>query len=70
MIETMLRLGYSLPRLVISVTGGAMDFNLSKDLETVIKRGLRRAVEMTDAWVVCGGTHAYVLPTPTSPARG
>lgn len=42
MIDLMLRLRYSLPRLVISVTGGAQDFEMSKDLQTVLRRGLRR----------------------------
>ena len=43
MIDLMLRLNYQLPRLVISVTGGAADFELSKDLQTVLRRGLRKA---------------------------
>lgn len=49
-------LGYELPRLLISITGGAMDFELSRQLEQTLKRGLRRAAEATDAWVITGGT--------------
>lgn len=42
MIESMTKAGFNPPRLILSVTGGAMDFELSKELETVIKRGLRK----------------------------
>eukprot|EP00041_Stephanoeca_diplocostata_P039357 m.1618112 g.1618112 ORF g.1618112 m.1618112 type:complete len:2175 (-) comp25376_c1_seq2:5314-11838(-) len=54
-------LGYPLPRLLISVTGGALDFELSKELESVLKRGLRRAAEATDAWIVTGGTDCGIM---------
>ncbi len=42
MIDLMVKLNYGLPRLIISVTGGARDFELSKELQTVLRRGLRK----------------------------
>ena len=54
-------LGYELPRLIISVTGGAMDFELTRALEQTLKRGLRRAAEATDAWVITGGTDCGIM---------
>lgn len=54
MIDLMVKLNYSLPRLIISVTGGALDFELSKTVETVLKRGLRK--------VWGGGTRAFHVP--------
>ena len=61
MIKTLMRLGYSLPRLAISITGGAQDFVISKELEKTLFSGLRKVVGMTDAWVICGGTNAGVM---------
>lgn len=55
------QLRYSLPRLLISVTGGALDFELSRDLEALLKRGLRKAAEATQAWVVTGGTNCGIM---------
>ena len=43
--------------MLISVTGGAKDFHLSKELESVIKRGLRKITESCEAWIVSGGTN-------------
>lgn len=54
-------LQYPLPRLVISVTGGAIDFNLPRNIEDDLKRGLRKAVEATDAWIVTGGTDCGIM---------
>ena len=42
-------LKYPLPRLLISVTGGAGDFQLPTDVEDQLKSGLRRAAEASDA---------------------
>ena len=50
-----------LPRLVISVTGGAMDFTLSKGIALQLKSGLRKAAEATDAWIVTGGTDCGIM---------
>ena len=52
---------YELPRLLISVAGGAQNFELSKELESVLKRGLRKAAEATNAWVVTGGTDCGIM---------
>ena len=54
-------LRYPLPRLLISVTGGAADFNLPKEIEDRLKLGLRKAVDSTDAWIVTGGTDCGIM---------
>jgi hypothetical protein len=56
-----LKLKYELPRLLISVTGGALNFELSKELEAVLKRGLRKAAEATNAWIVTGGSDCGIM---------
>lgn len=61
LVETMMRAGFSLPRLLISVTGGARDFELSPQLELVLKRGLRQAALITNAWIVTGGTDCGIM---------
>eukprot|EP00052_Salpingoeca_macrocollata_P022389 m.194400 g.194400 ORF g.194400 m.194400 type:complete len:1763 (-) comp21786_c0_seq1:135-5423(-) len=55
------RLHFQLPRVVISVTGGAADFDLTRELESTLKRGLRRASEATNAWVITGGTNCGIM---------
>lgn len=55
------QLKYPLPRLLISVTGGAKDFELTSELEQVLKRGLRKAAEATNAWVITGGSDCGIM---------
>ena len=44
------------PNLLISVTGGAKDFQVAPELLSEFKRGLIKAAKSTNAWVVTGGT--------------
>lgn len=49
------------PSLLISVTGGAKNFNISPRLKTQFGRGLVKAAQNTGAWIITGGTHAGVM---------
>ena len=49
------------PEVLISVTGGAQDFELSPPLQRVFDRGLANAATATNAWVVTGGTDTGVM---------
>eukprot|EP00055_Hartaetosiga_balthica_P013583 m.70395 g.70395 ORF g.70395 m.70395 type:complete len:1603 (-) comp8308_c0_seq3:3281-8089(-) len=49
------------PSLILSVTGGALDFDLSPYLYSAISIGLRLASEKTKAWIVSGGTRCGVM---------
>ena len=53
--------GLQAPTVLISVTGGAQDFKLKAKLELIFRRGLLKAAETTNAWLVTGGTHAGVM---------
>jgi len=46
------------PRLLISVTGGAQNFNMKPKLKDVFSRGLVKAALSTKAWISSGGSHA------------
>ncbi|XP_021180116.2 transient receptor potential cation channel subfamily M member 2 isoform X1 [Fundulus heteroclitus] len=49
------------PNLLISVTGGAKNFDLKSHLKKVFHRGLIRVVQTTGAWIITGGTHTGVM---------
>ncbi|KAL5018961.1 hypothetical protein ScPMuIL_004683 [Solemya velum] len=49
------------PKLLISVTGGAKRFDLKPRLKTIFKRGLVNAATSTGAWVITGGTATGVM---------
>ncbi|XP_040195795.1 transient receptor potential cation channel subfamily M member 2-like [Rana temporaria] len=49
------------PSLLISVTGGAKNFNISPRLKTQFSRGLVNAAQSTGAWIITGGSHAGVM---------
>jgi len=50
------------PKVLLSVTGGAQDFKmLSSKLEQVFTRGIIRAAQSTDAWIVTGALDAGVM---------
>ncbi|XP_018427320.1 PREDICTED: transient receptor potential cation channel subfamily M member 2-like [Nanorana parkeri] len=49
------------PSLLISVTGGAKNFNISPRLKTQFSRGLVKAAQSTGAWIITGGSHAGVM---------
>nr|KAI8744050.1 transient receptor potential cation channel subfamily M member 2-like [Biomphalaria glabrata] len=50
-----------MPNLLISVTGGAKNFNMKARLKEVFRRGLVKAAQSTGAWIVTGGTYAGVM---------
>ena len=45
------------PNIIISVTGGAQDFNLDPELSRLFKKGLVNAAKNTGAWITTGGTN-------------
>ena len=49
------------PEVIISVTGGAQDFELTPRLQRVFDRGLVSAAAATNAWVFTGGTDTGVM---------
>jgi len=53
--------GLRQPQLVVSISGGARDFVLTHELRNTLRKGLRRATEHTDAWVVTGGTNCGIM---------
>eukprot|EP00050_Salpingoeca_kvevrii_P002038 m.185860 g.185860 ORF g.185860 m.185860 type:complete len:1506 (-) comp10522_c1_seq1:295-4812(-) len=52
---------YRAPSLIISITGGARDFDLSPRLLSAIKKGLLTAALSTDAWIITGGSNSGVM---------
>ncbi|XP_053312744.1 transient receptor potential cation channel subfamily M member 2-like [Spea bombifrons] len=53
--------GLSIPSLLISVTGGAKNFNINPRLKNQFSRGLVTAAQSTGAWIITGGSHAGVM---------
>ena len=51
---------YHAPNLIISVTGGARSFSLPLGLLAKVKNGLIRAAQTKHAWIITGGTNAFV----------
>ena len=49
------------PSVLLAITGGAADLNLSADLEEMIKEGLIKAARSTRAWIITGGTDTGVM---------
>ncbi|XP_076459392.1 transient receptor potential cation channel subfamily M member-like 2 [Babylonia areolata] len=49
------------PKLLISITGGAKRFNLRPRLKTILKQGLVNAAVTTGAWIITGGTATGVM---------
>lgn len=55
-------LNHPLPRLLISVAGsGKEDDMLHSELQLVLRQGLRRTAECTNAWITTGGTKKGVM---------
>ncbi|XP_069986271.1 transient receptor potential cation channel subfamily M member 8-like [Penaeus vannamei] len=48
------------PQLVISVTGGAKNFQLDGKKNEIFSTGLIKAVKSTNAWILTGGCHVGV----------
>lgn len=49
------------PKLLISVTGSAQNFQMKPNLKTVFRRGIARAAKATSAWIITGGTSSGVM---------
>ncbi|XP_021567214.1 transient receptor potential cation channel subfamily M member 2 isoform X2 [Carlito syrichta] len=53
--------GLDIPNLLISVTGGAKNFNMKLRLKSIFRRGLVKVAQTTGAWIITGGSHAGVM---------
>ncbi|XP_044531649.1 transient receptor potential cation channel subfamily M member 2 [Gracilinanus agilis] len=53
--------GLDVPNLLISVTGGAKNFNMKVRLKSIFRRGLVKVAQTTGAWIITGGSHAGVM---------
>ncbi|XP_053482029.1 transient receptor potential cation channel subfamily M member 2 [Ictalurus furcatus] len=49
------------PNLLISVTGGAKNFDIKTDLKNKFRRGLIKVAQTTGAWILTGGTNTGVM---------
>ncbi|XP_039539523.1 transient receptor potential cation channel subfamily M member 2 isoform X2 [Pimephales promelas] len=49
------------PNLLVSVTGGAKNFNMKNHLKDKFRRGLIKVAQTTGAWILTGGTNAGVM---------
>ncbi|EGD76249.1 hypothetical protein PTSG_00951 [Salpingoeca rosetta] len=54
-------LGFSRPRLVVSVTGGAKDLILAHKMRSVLSQGLHRCSNVTSTWIFTGGCNCGVM---------
>ena len=52
------RWGLRPPRVLISVTGGAKNFDLPPQLDKMLRAGLMRAAQASNAWFITGGSNA------------
>ena len=48
---------HQMPKLIISVTGSAQNFQMKPNLKTVFRRGIAQAAKSTSAWILTGGTY-------------
>ena len=49
--------GLDLPKLLITVHGGILNFDLQPKLKRVFRKGLLKAAKTTGAWIITGGTN-------------
>ncbi|GFN97021.1 transient receptor potential cation channel subfamily m-like protein, partial [Plakobranchus ocellatus] len=49
--------GLDLPKLLITVHGGILNFDLQPKLKRVFRKGLLKAARTTGAWIVTNGTN-------------
>ncbi|KAL4227851.1 Transient receptor putative cation channel subfamily M member 7 [Mactra antiquata] len=52
--------GLDLPKLLITVHGGILNFDLQPKLKRVFRKGLLKAAKTTGAWIITGGTNTGV----------
>ncbi|XP_060098023.1 transient receptor potential cation channel subfamily M member 2 isoform X3 [Heteronotia binoei] len=62
--------GLDVPNLLISVTGGAKNFNMKPRLKNIFRRGLAKVAQTTGAWIISGGSHAGVMKQVGEAVRG
>ncbi|XP_048362343.1 transient receptor potential cation channel subfamily M member 2 isoform X1 [Sphaerodactylus townsendi] len=62
--------GLDIPNLLISVTGGAKNFNMKPRLKNIFRRGLVKVAQTTGAWIISGGSHAGVMKQVGEAVRG
>ena len=48
------------PKLLVGITGGAVDFHISGELESVLNQLMQIALD-TDAWIFTGGTRGGIM---------
>jgi len=53
--------GLSVPKLILSVTGGAQNFTIPHRMKKAFKEGLIKVAATTGAWIITGGTNAGVM---------
>jgi hypothetical protein len=52
---------FRLPKLLISVTGGVINFSIDKETKNAFMRGLINAAKTTDSWIISGGTNVGLM---------
>ncbi len=55
------KLEMNLPKLIISVTGGAKNFQIPQNIKNAFKLGLIKAATSTNTLIITGGTHTGVM---------
>ncbi|XP_028516082.1 transient receptor potential cation channel subfamily M member 3-like [Exaiptasia diaphana] len=58
------------PKLLISVTGGAKNFVIQPKLKQILRHGLLKAAQITGAWLITGGTNTGVMKHIGEAVRG
>ena len=53
--------GLKLPKLILSVTGGAIYEEYTANTKKIFFNALYRTVKSTDTWIISGGTNAGVM---------
>jgi len=53
--------GLSVPKLILSVTGGAQNFTIPHRMKKAFKEGLIKVAATTGAWIITGGTNHGVM---------
>lgn len=49
------------PKLILSITGAAQNFNIIEKLKSTFKEALIKAAKTTNAWIISGGTNYGVM---------
>ena len=62
--------GLDLPKLLITVHGGILNFDLQPKLKRVFRKGLLKAAKTTGAWIITGGTNTGKTLNSSNFVRG